>query len=171
MHIEMFKWLKNWPGVTTWNFFLCSQIFSFFTISKHFSYDGDDDDCDMTTMKTTTTTTTMMMIWRRWRQRRWWWWYENDDDDCDMTTMKTTTTTMVMIWRWWYDDDEDDNNDNMKTTTMMMMMMMMTKILRVKILKMFLKTVACPAHVECGVLASFFSNKLRNASECLWKSG
>jgi hypothetical protein len=39
----------------------------------------------------------------------------------------------------------------MTTTTTTMMM---TKVLRVKTLKHFLKAVACPVHVECGVLAS-----------------
>jgi anthranilate phosphoribosyltransferase len=36
-------------------------------------------------------------------------------------------------------------------------MMMMTEILRVKTLTNLLKAVACPAHVECGVLAFFLS--------------
>ena len=36
-------------------------------------------------------------------------------------------------------------------------MMMMSKILRVETLKKFLKTVACPAHVECGMLSSFLA--------------
>jgi hypothetical protein len=43
----------------------------------------------------------------------------------------------------------------MTMTTTTIMMMMMLKCLRVKKLA-FLKTIECLAHLECGVLATFF---------------
>jgi len=45
----------------------------------------------------------------------------------------------------------------MMITTTTTTMMMITEILRFKALKKFPKTVACLAHVECSVLASFIA--------------